>query len=117
MGSRAGSGTSRWHRIRCTGCHLDFSDEPVSETGHRLNVLGGLRRVRKRLPELVHRCRTAFVEVEEDVARPQRVTNLLTQHRLPGALDQKLEQRQRLTLDLQSGSKLPQLAAMKVGFV
>lgn len=79
--------------------------------------MGRLRCVAQRLTKLINRCRQILVEIDKDIIRPEGVAELFAKQGLAGSLDQQSKNGQRLALDFESRSKLPQFAMTEVGFV
>lgn len=93
------------------------SYEAIANPRHSFDVLGRLRCVAQRLTKLIDRCRQILVEIDKDIIRPEGVAELFAKQGLAGSLDQQSKNGQRLALDFESRSKLPQFAMTEVGFV
>ena len=91
-------------------------DEPVSAFCQSLDVARILRRVAQGLADLIDRCAQAVVEVNYRFRAPYLLLQFLPGNDFSCVAQEDGQQLERLALELDADSALPQLTGSKVGF-
>ena len=96
--------------------HFHASDEPVSPSRHSLDIKRIICRVGQNLAEALNRYVDAVVEFARRFVRPEPAANLVTQDDFASALQQHVEDFQRLLPDPDARAVLTQFSGARVKF-
>ena len=123
------SSTMFSHRTRCNASagrfdsnasavsgdeRLERRDEPVPALRDGLDVEGPLGLIAERVADLPDRGVHRLIEVDERIAGPERVANLVARQHAAGAAGQQREQLQRLRRERDGTAVLPKLSLVVV---
>src|ERR1700732_4490876 len=89
---------------------IDGSDEPVASTWQRLNVAGAIGGVTKNLAKARDGGVNPMLEIDENVARPELLTDFLAGDELGRALEQHEEDLEGLLLHADAGTALAEFS-------